>query len=571
MLSSLRISRHWLFILGVLLALQSGCSVGRSQQIKTRSEVTGSELVIVSTNDFHAALDRAEGMAIVIRELRSRFGEKMIYLDGGDEFQGSLEGNMSKGKAIVEFFNLIGLDAGAIGNHDLDYGPDVPDRVSVLPGEDGLGTLKVRMRESKYPWLSANFILDPPQPCHVGDHCNALNQKTIGAPRVVLTRGGKRIGIIGGTTPSTKNITQPDFIQDTRFEPLVPVIRAESKYLKEKEKCDYVILIVHEGVRYIGEGKTLQNSGLFPVLRQLPRGTVDAVVAGHTHIRVQVVVNGFPVIQTGSSGERIGVLHLIRNRNRKSYRFEPFITVPEKAVNPEVTALLKPYREAVMALKKKPAGTTTDEFPRYKLGESALGNLIADALLEVAKVRGNAQFSLLNAGGIRAGLPKGPILYDHVFKVLPFENNLVIVELNGAELRRLLEVAFSGELGISSVSGLQIKRLDIPLGKHGSWDRNLNGDGKKDSWERNLLLDVRDQNGHSIENNATYRLATIQFLAFGGDYQDIVYDKMPPSKFHVHQDVMLRDVVADFIKRRSPIKPSDFFSEQNRRILSVAQ
>jgi 5'-nucleotidase len=571
MFSPLRISRLYLLILTVFLAIQLSCSLKGFPRINLGSEPTASELIIVSTNDFHAGLDRAEGIANIIHALRSRYGEKMIYLDGGDEFQGSLEGNMSKGKAIVEFFNLIGLDAGAVGNHDLDYGADVPDRTSVLPGEDGLGTLKARMKESKYPWVSSNFILDPPQHCEVGDHCNALGQKTIAAPRVVLIRGGKRIGVIGGTTPSTKNITQPDFIQGTRFEPLVPVIRAEAKYLRKKEECDYVILVVHEGVRYIGEGKTLQNSGLFPVLRELPRGTVDAVIAGHTHIRVQVVVNGFPVIQTGSSGERVGVLHLIRKRNRKSFRFDPFIIVPEKAENQAVSALLKPYREVVMALKKKPVGVTTDHFPRYKLGESALGNLICDALLEVAKIRDKAQFCLINAGGIRSELPQGSILYDDVFKVLPFENNLVVVELTGSELRRLLEVAFSGELGVSSVSGLQVKRLDIPVGLHGSWDRDLNRDGKKDSWERNLILDVRDQDGRPIENNATYRLATIQFLAFGADYQDIVYDKLPPNRFHVYQDVMLRDVVADYIKQRSPIQPSDFYSEGNRRILTVAQ
>jgi hypothetical protein len=143
------------------------------------------------------------------------------------------------------------------------------------------------------------------------------------------------------------------------------------------------------------------------------------------------------------------------------------------------------------------------------------------------------------------------------------------VDLTGTELRRLLEIAFSGELGVSSVSGLQIKRLDVPVGIRGSWDRDLNGDGKKEPWERNLVLDVRDQNGNGLDRDAHYRLATIQFLAFGADYQDIVYEKLPPERFEVHQDVMIREVVAEFIKARSPISPADFFSEKNYRILPV--
>src|ERR1044071_2785609 len=144
-----------------LLLIGAGCSPSDIPQSSPPVKVDRpSELVVVSTNDFHAALDRAEGLASVIRSLRNKYGDDMIYLDAGDQFQGSLEGNITKGKAVIEFFNLLKLDAAAVGNHEFDYGPDVPARVTVNPGEDGMGNLKKRAEEAKYPILSANLILD---------------------------------------------------------------------------------------------------------------------------------------------------------------------------------------------------------------------------------------------------------------------------------------------------------------------------------------------------------------------------------------------------------------------------
>jgi 2',3'-cyclic-nucleotide 2'-phosphodiesterase (5'-nucleotidase family) len=173
----------------------------------------GNEIVVVSTNDFHAALDRAEGLASVIRDQRKKYGQRMVYVDAGDQFQGSLEGNVSKGKAVVEFFNLLQLDAAALGNHELDYGPDVPQRVLVRKGEDGMGAFKERAREANYPFLSANLIVDPPVQCEIGTpNCNAIGQKTVLPTSRIIERGGQKIGIIGVTTPVTAIISNPDFL-----------------------------------------------------------------------------------------------------------------------------------------------------------------------------------------------------------------------------------------------------------------------------------------------------------------------------------------------------------------------
>jgi 2',3'-cyclic-nucleotide 2'-phosphodiesterase (5'-nucleotidase family) len=220
--------------------------------------------------------------------------------------------------------------------------------------------------------------------------------------------------------------------------------------------------------------------------------------------------------------------------------------------------------------KRQGIGNTTAIFPQVKTEESALGNLMADAILAAGKKQGGAQFALINAGGIRSNLPAGRITYDNIFKLMPFDNYLVVAELKGAELRALLQVAMSGALGMPSVSGFQqITRLDVPTTSSGPWDRDLNNDGTKEEWERNLLMDVRDQNGKPIDDGKMYKVATITFLAEGGDYQDIIYEHIPADRIHVYGVTLIRDVFANYFKSKSPLNPSQYYSKAKPRIKLV--
>ena len=551
----------------LLLFFLAGCSVRAPQALKDNSRPSASdEIIIVATGDVHAALDHAEGLASIIRKLRRQYGDRMVYLDAGDQFQGSLEGNMSKGKSVVEFFNQLRPDAAAIGNHELDFGPDVPGRIKVLPGEDGLGNLKARVQEAEYPWLSANFVVDPPVECKPGSSCNALGQTTVFAPRTVVSHGENRTCVIGATTTSAANITRPAFVQGTRFVDLAGLVEAEATWMRKNERCDSVVLLVHEGLRYGEDGKTLLNYGLQPVLEQLPANTVDAVVGGHTHIVAQEVIRGTPVLITGKSARYVGVLHLSGTGRKKEFRFEPVLPVPQRASEPDITTLLKPYRTQARTFKMKPIGKSSALFPLEKERESALGNLIADAVQKAGHDVDGAQFSLMNAGGMRSSLPGGRLRYDHVYRLMPFDNCLVIAQLTGKELRRLLEVAFSGGEGIPAVSGLRIRRLDVPAGQPGPWDRDLNQDGQKESWERNVVLDVQDQNGAPLEDDRIYKIATNDFLVSGGDYQGIVYSQIPETRIHYYQEISIRDIILDYLIRKSVVSPSDYFSELNRRM-----
>lgn len=550
------------FTFFLLLLVIAACSKP-NQPAKPMEKDEPGEIVVVSTNDFHAALDRAEGLAQVISDLRNRYGQKIIYLDAGDQFQGSLEGNISKGKAVVGFFNLMQLDAAAIGNHEFDYGPDISNRITVEQGEDGMGALKERVSEATYPFLSANLISNPIVPCEAGEKCNALGHKTIFEPRRILERAGKKIGVIGATTATARYRTSPAYLAGATFEDLLPVIQAESKFLHEVAKCDWVLLTVHAGLRYEKDGKTLMPTELLSVLQNMQPPFVDAVVAGDAHNSAIEVVHGIPVLQAGYGGQHVGVLHLKHSANKTEYRFDPLISVPDIGVSFKVTEFLRLYRNKALQRKREALTVSSAPFPLEQDQEMACGNLVAQAILDAAKQKGGADFALINAGAMRTGLPEGTITYSHLFKFLPFDDHLVIAELTGSELRQLLEIAFSDRSRVPAVAGLRVTLTD-------SASRDLNADGKQEEWERNFIKDVRDSKGAALSDNKSYKIATISYLAEGGDYQDFIYNRIPASRLHWYGEMMVREIIADYLKKKPKLNPADYYNKNKPNVLMVS-
>jgi 5'-nucleotidase len=546
------------YILIVLIVVSCSKDIPPAETTFDQSK-TG-EIVVVGTNDFHAALDRAEGLASVISDLRKRYGDRMIYLDAGDQFQGSLEGNLSKGRAVVGFFNLLKLDAAAIGNHEFDYGPDISNRITVEPGEDGMGSLKARASEATYQFLSANLVVNPVESCEQDTHCNALGQKTIFEPRTIIERAGKKIGIIGATTSTARYRTSPAYLSGSRFEEMLPVVQAESKFLRNVVKCDWVLLTVHAGLRFEEDGKTLAESELRSMLEKMQEPLVDAVVAGDIHTTALKEVRGIPVVQAGNGAEHVGVVHLSKATGKKQYRFDPIIDVPDVGVSFEATEYMKPFRRAALQRKREIIAVARDRFPLDKTQETALGNLVATAFLETAKERGGADAALVNAGALRTDLPANTITYSHLFKLFPYDDYFVIADLTGAELRTLLEIAFSGAKGMPSVAGLRVTMTQPTA-------RDLNSDGTKDDWEQNLLSDIRDRKGNPLNDKKMYRLATLSYLVEGGDHQDYVFNRIPPTRIHWFGEILVRDLISDYLKKESQVSPSDYYSRRSPNVL----
>lgn len=519
--------------------------------------VQSAELVLVATTDFHAALDRAEGLASVLSDLRKRHGDHLVYVDAGDQYQGTLDGRVGKGEAVVTLFNLVGLDVAAVGNHELSYGPLDPGRIAPVDGEDALGNFRARAHQARYPWLSANWVWteDHAEPARR----NAAGRATVATPRAVVERGGLRACFIGVTTPQTSGRTLPEYVRGTAFEPLAATVSAEASWLRAHERCDFVVLVAHAGLLCKPGGAVGdclehgRDAEILTMLEALPEGTLSAVVAGHTHLAAQVVIRGTPVIEAGADGKLVGVLHLFAG-GRQPAVFEPFRAVPAQASAPEVTRALAPHRERLAALKARVVGELGGPLPRDLRAESAFGNLVADALLRAGQRSDHATIAVVHAGHIRDGLAAGTVRYGDVFRTLPFDNSLVVVELSGAELLQMLGAAMSGAYGVASVSGLDV---------------TLEASADASGGARYRVKEVRDGQGNAIAADRLYRVATADYLVRGGDEQKGLFDTVSAARIHPHPDLLTRDLLVELLGTATRIEPARLLTPRRTRVFAA--
>ncbi len=435
-------------------------------------------LRILATSDLHGALQPAVhswskgrpvgGIVAIDRLMDSLEADcacPTLRLDGGDQMQGTLVSNLSYGRSTVAAFNALGLDAAAIGNHDLDWSPD---------------TLRARMAEAAYPWLGANVF----------DSVTGRRPAWVASHRIVAA-GDLRVAVIGYMAPETKSIVRAEHVRGLVFRGGAAAIRDVLDSARAA-RPDAVVIVAHAGAVC---GSTCSGD-IITLARELAAGSVDAIVAGHTHQPVETVVNGIPIVQARSSGTAVGVLDL----------------PAEGRADTSAIALLEPWADAgggdsvLSALVARHAGRADSLGTRVVArlahplpkergdGQFPLGNLIADA----QRAAGRADIAIMNNGGIRGtGLPAGPVTYHHLFELQPFGNSLVVVTVPGRVVRAALEHAIESDGVSAHISGARV-----------TYDRTRPG-GRR-------LVAARLENGGPIRDEGRYTVAINDFMAGGG-------------------------------------------------------
>ena len=491
--------------------------------------------------------------------LRGQHDGRVIVVDSGDMFQGTLESNLFEGEAVVLGYNHIGYAAVAVGNHEFDYGPLGEDVVARKPGDDPLGALKRNTQVAKFPFLSANMV-----------------EKSTGKipdwsrPYTIVSRGGARIGIIGLSTPDTPNVTMTANVTSLSFtDPVAATIKAAAEL--RAQDVDAIVVIAHMG------GRCTNNNDPHAVdscdrdqeatryLNALPPGTIDAYFAGHTHARMRHYINGVPTLQAGALSREFSTLDLwidtAANRVTKSEmrpqtmicasvyegteECDPRQGAGKKLVprvyggvpikpGTTIALALDPYLKKVAAKREQPLGIkVATPFTRSYSGESPLGNLLADALREGS----GSDIGIMNSGGIRADLVAGDLVYGDVFAVSPFDNFPAVVRMTGKQIRDFLLATTTGQRGIMQVSGL---RYTIDASKPGS-DR---------------LVSAVLSNGEPLQLDATYKVAMPDFVAGGGDGTQEVMRDVGTSNVQIDFARPIRDAVIEALRRKpQPLTP----------------
>ncbi len=510
-------------------------------------------LTIVGTNDVHGWVQPhqsrlADGTEIeeggaaafagYLRILREENPGGVLLLDAGDIFQGTLVSNLTEGAVVIDAFNHLGYTAAAIGNHEFDYGPEGPVSVALSPEHDPFGALKARLEQARFPLLAVN----------VYDAKTGNRPEWLGNDGTVLLEvKGVKVGIVGLITPTTPNVTNPVNVASLRFGSLVPEAANAASRLRAKG-AQVVIAVAHAGGKCASSENPHDLSScdtssgeIFEMLSGLPKGTFDAVVAGHTHAVIGHFVQGTPVIETYGLGRAFGVIELYVDRSgrvaaektvispavpicarvdqttgtchARALKDRPVKLVPAtfrgKPVLPdaEIARLIGPALEKVEAEQRRKLNLKVPAtMGRNYEAESALGSFLADSLREMEQ----ADVALLNSGGLRSDLPAGELTYGDVYEVLPFDNTVATLVMTGDKLSRLLRAAYGAKKGVFQVSGLRIKLSRCP--------------------GRDRLKELSLANGKPLSPERKYKVVLPDFLARGGDGVGPVLAALPSSR-----------------------------------------
>jgi 5'-nucleotidase len=441
---------------------------------------------LISINDVHG---RIGGMTVpwagTIEEARAENPDSVLISAGDNQGASLFASSIADDEPIMDVLNAIGVDATAAGNHEFDKGMDDVARIEEYLGQ---------------PLLAANLY--------------DANGDTVLDEYRIIERGGLRIGVIGTAPADLATLVSADAIDG----------------LTVGDDVDILVADFHDGAT-AGEpdGATWDsaraNPGLMQDIDTELTADVDVVLNAHTH-RVYNWVDTVeetgatrPVVQTGEYMNNIAVIEVTYDpasgevvdftselRPRTDTPVDELIaTYPVVAeVDDIVTAAL----DEAAVLGEVQVGTIGADITREGVaaddttypGESALGNLITDLMLEQGEQYG-ADIGMGNAGGVRADLMAGAdgvVSYSELQSVMPFVNNQFVVELTGEQVRTLIEQQFHDDGSYS----------------HISFSSNLTYTYDPEAEVGNKVVDLYYE-GAPIDPDATYGIITYGFLASG--------------------------------------------------------
>jgi 5'-nucleotidase len=549
-------AKRSLAMLSVAAAITAGYSISNSL-LPPQEAAKNVDVKIIAFNDFHGHLEPpklsiaapagngtlnvavpaggAAYMAGAIKHLKT-LNPNHAVVSAGDMIGGTpLVSALFLDEPTIEVFNEIQIDFNAVGNHEFDKGKD-----ELLRMKNG-GCAKHTLREpcllnKGFPGANFGFLAANTVKADGSTLFPATGIKEFGSGAAKV-----KVGFIGMTLQGTPGIVTPAGVEGLTFKDEAKTANALIPQLKA-QGADVIVVVVHEGGvttgGYNDKGCPNLTGDIVPILEKLDPA-VDVVVSGHTH-RAYVCDYGktnpakpFLLTAAGQYGTIVTDINLTIDPNTRkllaksannvivqgeSFMTSSGTTVPVSSLYPSfardqaVDRLISQYAAAAAPLAGRATGSLTTSITRSRVasGESALGNLIADAQLAATSpaVRGGAQIAFMNPGGVRADLnvPKGggTVTYGQIFGVHPFSNNLVVKSLTGAKLRTLLEQQFHSGANTTSTP-----RVLFP-----SAGFSYSYDLRQPAGSR--ITDMR-LNGNPIADTSVYRATMNSFLATGGD------------------------------------------------------
>ncbi len=368
----------------------------------------------------------------------------VLFLAGGDEQGGSLFDELL-GQGVDDYqihasyhaYSAAGVDAGAIGNHDLDKEADL--------------LAHAIEREAEFPILSANVV----------GH-KKLSQVCF--PAALFRTNGIRVGVIGLTTAGQQKR------QSRAFTITDPLAAVQNLLPAIKPYCDILIILSHLGYSVAASSATVEPLGDVELARALPYGGVDLIVGGHTHhalneqgLSQSNVVNGIPIVQAGTLGQYLGSVDITLRHGVPAVSSARLMTVSDLPVDmPFEERVITPLLRQARAVFDTPLGTavdqpgvrTVDVRNCFATEELPLINFITDGVAACChRCDYPVDLAFVDGADVRSGLDNAPhVTLGRWLRIMPFADTIQICTMTGHQLKALLDD--------------NARRIDIPGDPH---------------------------------------------------------------------------------------------------------
>ncbi len=519
-------------------------------------------LEILTTNDLHGSYfdstyvgDRTEPSLLAVKyyadSVRKAAGkDNVIIIDAGDFLQGDnaayYYNYVETGKSHIasRMFDHIGYDVIVGGNHDVETGHPVYDRVAA------------ELKKAGIPYLSGNAIRND-------DGGRYFPEYTI------LKKGGLKVAVLGYNNANIKAWLNESLWSGTHYTSLLPLVQEDVDRIRAKEKPDLVIVAAHTGTGS-GNRQVLESQGLdlFNSLKG-----VDAVICAHDH-RPFVDNNGSSILlNSGSHARNLGhgsiSLTIDDGKVVSKTLSAELITVDADKSDAEMRASFQSDYDAVKEFTVRKVGElSADMNSRDALtGMSDYVNFIHTVSLGCSP----AEISVAAPISTNTFIKAGDLIYNDLFSLYQYENQLFVLTMSGQEIKDYLEVSYDQWIQTATKPGdhvLNIQDREDPRNHMKRWSfraatynfdsmagLNYTVDVSKPYGERIAISSMAD--GSAFETGRTYNVAMTSYRASGGggllpkigvdtdNIDDRVVNKYPE----------IRELMYEYLKENGSINP----------------
>ncbi len=500
-----------------LLALCMIATLVASPVSVLAKEATTKTITIIHTNDVHGRAEETApkadkdgkvipgeiGMAKLKTYVDSK-GKDTLLFDMGDMLHGTNFANLAKGESMIELMNILGYDAMTLGNHDFNYGYEQ--------------LLKLK-EEADFPILVANI------------ERKDGNDSDFAAHKIFEDVNGVKVGVFAIATPESAYKSNPKNTAEIEFTDYIKAAKKQVAELKEAD-VDVIIALSHLGL----DESSKERSDI--LAKEVPG--IDLILDGHSHTSLLEgkYVGDTLIAQTGGQLTEVGEVTLTFDsnnkliyKNAKTLNYDAFKGYTSDA---KIVEKIAAFNEANDKVLKKVVGETAVELEgareKVRTGETNLGNLLTDAMLDVS----GADIAITNGGGIRASIDAGEITHEEIITAFPFLNYPVLLEVKGTDVLAALEFGVNEApeaVGkFPHVAGITFKY-----------------DPEQPAGKRVFDVKVGDED---LDLEKNYKVVTNDFMAIGGDGYEMFKDAKELETYG-----LLSEVLESYIAKKGKVSP----------------